>query len=122
MVARCTNPKAPNFHAYGGAGVRVCAAWRDFTAFLRDMGPRPIGTSIDRIDNRKGYQPGNCRWATPTEQATNRGTTHWLTINGETKSLTAWARQIGISDTGLLARVRLGQQPPRLLRPSNRAK
>lgn len=121
MLVRCANARAPNFKAYGGSGVRVCAAWRkSFEAFLRDMGPRPVGTSIDRIDNRKGYAPGNCRWATPAEQANNRSSTHWLTFGGETKTLTAWARQIGISDTGLLARVRLGQTPPHILRPSRR--
>lgn len=121
MLVRCGNPRAPNFSTYGGAGIHVCAAWRDsFEAFLCDMGPRPEGTTLDRRDNRKGYTPANCRWATPAEQAVNRGTTHWLTFNGETKTLTAWARLIGISDTGLLARVRLGQSPPHILRPSRR--
>lgn len=72
MIARCTNPLALNFAKYGGRGIGVCERWRDFALFLADMGPRPVGTSIDRIDGRKGYEPGNCRWATPYQQRHNR--------------------------------------------------
>lgn len=72
MVARCSNPKGWSFAEYGAKGVTVCERWRRFEAFLEDMGERPKGTSIDRIDGSKGYEPGNCRWATRSQQNLNR--------------------------------------------------
>lgn len=72
MVSRCHNPNHYGYAMYGGRGIAVCDRWRhDFLAFLSDMGERPQGLSIDRIDNSKGYEPGNCRWATSKEQGQN---------------------------------------------------
>lgn len=72
MVQRCTNPRHPAYDRYGGAGIDICAEWRmSFAAFYAHVGPRPAGTSIDRIDNNRGYEPGNVRWATPLEQSHN---------------------------------------------------
>ena len=74
MKQRCCNPKNPNFKYYGGRGISVCQRWRDSSkAFYEDMGPRPAGHQIDRIDNDGNYEPGNCRWATPLVNSRNRG-------------------------------------------------
>jgi hypothetical protein len=72
MHSRCTNHRLKNFARYGGRGITVCDRWRDFTAFLQDMGPRTPGRSLDRVDNERGYEPGNCGWATLKEQRNNR--------------------------------------------------
>jgi hypothetical protein len=72
MQQRCNNPKAASYGLYGGRGISICERWKSFTAFLEDMGERPPGTSIERINNEFGYFKGNCRWATPAEQAKNR--------------------------------------------------
>lgn len=69
---RCRNPKVNKYEYYGGRGITFSKKWDRFEDFLRDMGPRPPGTSIDRIDNNRGYEPGNCRWATPQEQRANQ--------------------------------------------------
>jgi hypothetical protein len=75
MIARCYYPTEAAYPDYGAKGVRICDRWRhDFVAFLADMGPRPPACSIDRIDNTKGYEPGNCRWADKYTQARNRRT------------------------------------------------
>ena len=73
MVYRCTSPKSPNYAYYGGRGIRVCDRWQTFENFYADMGERPEGLSIDRIDNDGNYEPGNCRWATRNRQQRNSG-------------------------------------------------
>lgn len=74
MRSRCRNPNAAGYQNYGGRGITVCPQWETFAGFLADMGPRPVGMSLDRIDTNGNYEPGNCRWATHTQQMQNRRT------------------------------------------------
>lgn len=73
MLARCECPGSSSYPRYGGAGISVCPEWHSFEQFLSDLGPRPTSRhSVDRIDNSRGYEPANCRWSTPSQQAGNR--------------------------------------------------
>ena len=108
MVSRCTNPRHPNWHRYGGRGISVCRRWRDFANFYADMGDKPPGRSLDRIDNDRGYEPGNCRWATTADQNANKAHSVNLSIGGVTKPLTEWARQHGLLYSTVLRRYRAG--------------
>lgn len=110
MIQRCEDAKHPSFPDYGGRGITICAKWRNsFEAFARDMAPGyRAGLSIDRIDNSLGYFPGNCRWATPTQQNRNRRFNRLITFRGETRCLTEWAELIGVKPTTLSQRLNRG--------------
>ena len=71
MLSRCTNPKHPGYKIYGGRGITVCDAWKDFSVFYRDMGPCPRGLTLERVDNERGYGPDNCKWADMRTQSAN---------------------------------------------------
>lgn len=123
MKHRCLNRANKNFDRYGGRGISVCPTWRtSFAAFYRDMGPRPHGTSLDRIDNEKGYEPGNCRWATPTEQANNRRSNRIVCCRGEARSIAEWSRRSGVSEDVIQQRlVKLAWAPePAIFTPARR--
>lgn len=104
MVDRCRNPNATAYARYGGRGITVCERWLDFVNFLEDMGVRPEGTTIDRIDGSGNYEPGNCRWADWYEQAANRSNTKltpddvaWVRANVGVLSQAEMARRLGVS-------------------------
>jgi hypothetical protein len=77
MKRRCSNPKRNSYERYGARGITVCERWKSFVNFLEDMGERPQGKSLDRINNNGNYEPGNCKWSTATEQANNRRKRRW---------------------------------------------
>lgn len=98
MKARCLNPEASHFDQYGGRGVKIDPKWESsFEAFLSDMGPRPKGTTLDRIDANGDYVPGNCRWATPKEQATNRRNNVTIEYRGEPMTIAEVVEATGLS-------------------------
>lgn len=97
MMRRCYDPQADSFPGYGGRGITVCDEWHSVKVFARDMGKRPSGTSLDRIDNNLGYSPENCRWATSSEQAKNRRSTRLFTIGDETLCIKDWAKRWGVA-------------------------
>ncbi len=100
MIQRCTNPSAPNYSQYGGRGVGICNSWLKFENFFADMGSRPKGMTLDRIDNDGNYDLENCRWATDSEQHRNKRNNVMVTFNGKIKCLAAWAEEAGmIRDT-----------------------
>lgn len=107
MNRRCTNPNTMLFSQWGGRGITVCDRWKtSFEHFVLDLGPRPSPShSIDRIDNDKGYFPGNCRWATKTEQARNTKRNRLIEYNGETKCLAEWADIFGIKSSVIKDRI-----------------
>src|ERR1035437_5533989 len=92
ITQRCYNPSCKQYADYGGRGIKMCQRWFDsFFAFLTDMGPRPNGLTIDRINNDGNYEPGNCRWATMKEQCSNRRSNVMLEYNGKTMTLRQWS-------------------------------
>lgn len=106
MVARCSRKSHPHFKYWGGRGIKVCRRWIKYENFIRDMGRKPSPShTIDRIDNNKSYSPKNCRWATHLEQSENRRNNHWITLNGDKKTITAWAKETGIDFRTLYHRV-----------------
>jgi len=108
MMDRCFNPKNYSFSHYGGRGITVCERWQTLDNFISDMGPRPEGMSIDRINNDGPYSPENCRWATNKEQGRNRRDNRNVTIDGRTLTVTGWAEVMGIKYPTVRQRLRKG--------------
>ena len=106
---RCLNPSSADYPDYGKRGIKVFVPWAvSFERFLADVGPRPSGTSLDRIDNNGDYAPGNVKWSTPTEQARNRRSNVMLTHGGVTQSAEAWGEALGLSGSIVRKRLRRG--------------
>jgi hypothetical protein len=124
MIQRCHNPKMSGYYKYGAKGIAVCERWRNsFADFLADMGASPSPEhSIDRVDNARGYEPANCRWATRKEQQRNTSQNRRLTHAGVTKTMVEWAEETGISLKVLSARLTAGWSVGRSLSEAPRRK
>lgn len=112
MIGRCERPKNKDYSRYGAKGIHVCERWlgRDgYGNFCADMGPRPKGYSIDRIDGSKGYSPENCRWATPKQQVLNQKNTIWVKYKGEEMCLYDLSKKLKVSNATLWWRFRNGK-------------
>ncbi len=120
MISRCTNPRNKDYAHYGGRGIKVCQQWTGadgFAQFLADMGSRPARCTLDRINGNGNYEPGNCRWASPHQQAVNRCTSTLITFRGVSRCQADWARLLGVTQSKLSARTRAGFPVERVLYP-----
>jgi hypothetical protein len=97
MIDRCYCKSSDQYHRYGARGITVCERWLEsFENFLEDMGKRPLGKTLERIDNDGNYEPDNCVWASPTEQANNKSSNRLLFYRGRTMTVSQWARELNI--------------------------
>lgn len=117
MNDRCHLPSSEKYPLYGARGIVVCQEWRsDYLAFLSHIGRRPSPAhSIERIDNNKGYEPGNVRWATRKEQARNTRSNHFLEAFGRRATIVQWAEETGKPSRLISKRISLGWTPERAL-------
>ena len=107
MIQRCEDENCNDYIYYGGRGIVVCPEWHDFATFLKDVGERQEGLTLDRIDNNAGYEPGNVRWVTRAEQMVNTRGCRFLEHEGQTKTVSEWAREKGVQPRTLNARLNL---------------
>lgn len=105
MKQRCTNPNHMHYGRYGGRGIKFDPRWNSFENFYIDMGPRPKGHTLDRIDNDGGYNKDNCQWVTRKTQARNRTNNRVIEFNGESKTVAEWAEALSIKPGTLLGRL-----------------
>lgn len=115
MRRRCNNTNAQRYPRYGARGITVCDRWNEFLAFLADMGPRPDGATLDRVNNDGDYEPGNCRWATRKQQQRNNSRNVTLTLNGKIMTVVEWSELLGIKAVTLHGRIRKGWPDERVL-------
>jgi hypothetical protein len=107
---RCVNPNADQYEWYGERGIKMCAKWfNSFKAFLKDMGEKPKGMTLERVNNDGDYTPENCKWATHKENCRNRRTTRWVNFNGEKLTFKEFAEKYcTVKQEALYARIAQG--------------
>jgi hypothetical protein len=115
MRNRCGNPGCSNYKNYGGRGINICKRWEKFENFIADMGEKPNGLSLERINNNGNYEPGNCRWATDKEQRRNKRKNRLVEINGASKCLSQWCEELDLKYPNVSARLRRDWTPKQAL-------
>lgn len=108
MLRRCDKPNRQDYYLYGGRGITVCQEWRSFEVFLEQMGEKPNGMTLGRINNDGHYCMTNCRWESVLQQANNKRNNHLVTLNGVRQTVSQWARQMGIAPDVIFCRIRRG--------------
>lgn len=116
ILKRCLDEQSEDWPRYGGVGITVCEQWMSFENFLADMGDRPSKKhTVDRIDGTKGYEPGNCRWATRRQQSDNRTVTVWVEHDGQKRSIREWSELTGLNYATIKSRIASGWDVGRAL-------
>ena len=115
----CIRDRSNSWHRYGARGITVCERWRNsFDAFVEDIGPRPSPKhSVDRIGGTKNYEPDNCKWSNPTEQARNMASNHHVTINGVNMTIAEAAEDAGLKYLTVFMRLKRGATPEEAIAP-----
>lgn len=112
MMNRCNNKNIAAYENYGARGITVCDRWKRIENFILDMGTRPEGKTLERINVNGNYEPNNCKWATTIEQANNKRTSRFIEFRGKTATLSQWARELDIPVETLFARLK--KHPPEI--------
>ena len=121
MKQRCLNPNTEWYHRYGGRGITVCDEWiNSFDTFVSDMGKRPIGHTLDRIDNDGPYCKDNCKWSLPIENSRNKENAIFVTHDGVEMLLIEWCESLDLDYNVLKSRYNRGDRGDKLFRPIRR--
>lgn len=113
MMNRCFRKDDVSYCYYGGRGITVCKRWQKFENFLKDMGIRPVGRSIGRMDNEKGYSKNNCKWSTVEEQSNNRRNSVFFSAAGRRLTVSQWSKLLGLSYDATKGKFLSGWKPNR---------
>ncbi len=105
MLARCNDPRVKDYKNYGGRGIRVCERWQHFSNFYTDMGDRPQGLTLERVNNDGNYEPSNCIWASRFDQSQNTSVVKRISHDGITLSMHQWAQRLGFNKAMLQYRI-----------------
>lgn len=108
ILQRCNNPNNHDYKYYGGRGITVCSEWESFEQFYKDMGSKPRGFTLDRINNNGNYKSENCKWASRKEQANNTRRNRPILYNGEIKPISHWVKELGLSSHTVYRRLNKG--------------
>lgn len=115
MIQRCHNPKNESWPRYGARGISVCDGWREsFATFRSDVGDRPLGHTLDRINNDGAYEPGNVRWASAKEQQNNTRRTQWVLFRCRKLTVAHFAKEAGLSYKAVVRRLEKGWSPEKI--------